>query len=491
MKNLYTLILLTIGFFANAQLTSTIAIINNADCFQLGTAQVTSIGGVPPYVYTISPNVGATVQPNGLITNLVAGVYEITTTDTNNSSYTIVNFVVTTTPPIFLVINYASTSDSVSLSATGGVGSYLYSIDNEPAQSSNYFDNIPVGNHIFKVTDSSNCTITVPYTIVASAINTTAAVNNVSCFGDSNGTINIAVSGGQAPFIYALNGTALQSTSSNVFTITSLTAGNYTYSVTDQLGFVRTSFATIAQASQLISTTNIVNNDIIVNTTGGTPPYQYFLNNSASQSGNVFTGLPIGIYDILTVDNNGCSFTINAVINVAPPLINNQPVASVNFPNAGNTLADIIVQGNNVLWYANQGTGNLLNRSSRPFSDTPLPLTTVVQNNTTYYASQTLNGFESQQRLAVTVTIGALSTKDNVFEGFKYYPNPIINSFFVSNIISEIQEIKILDLTGKNLFSKTINNYNAEINFSDLSNGMYLVKIKSNENEKTIKVFKE
>jgi Secretion system C-terminal sorting domain/SprB repeat len=492
MKNFYFLIILFISFYTNAQLTSTIAIINNADCFQLGTAQVTSIGGVPPYVYTISPNVGATVQSNGLITNLVAGVYEITTTDANNSSYTIVNFVVTASPPIVLVINYASTSDSVFLSATGGNGTYLYSIDNGPTQNSNYFGNIPVGNHIFKVTDSNNCNVTAPYTIVASAINTTATVTNASCFGESNGTITVAVSGGQAPFIYSLNGTALQSTSSNVFTITSLTAGNYTYSVTDQLGFARTSLATIVEASQLISTTNIVNNDIIVNTTGGTPPYQYFLNNSSSQSGNVFTGLPIGIYDILTVDNNGCSFTINAVINVAPPLINNQSAASVNFPNAGSTLADIVVQGNNVLWYANQGTGNLLNRSSRPLSDTPLPITTVVQNNTTYYASQTLNGFESQQRLAVTVTIGTvLSTTEIVFEGFKYYPNPIKNSFVVSNNSFEMQEINVLDLSGKLLLSKTINDFKSEIDFSSLTNGMYFVKIKAQDLEKTIKVFKE
>ncbi len=491
MKNLYTLILLAFGLFANAQLTSTVSIVNNADCGQLGTAQVTSIGGVPPYSYTILPNVGAIVQPNGLITNLVAGVYEIITTDSNNSSYTIVNFVVTATPPIVLVINYASTSDSVFLNATGGSGSYVYSIDNGPTQLSNYFGNIPVGNHIFKVTDLSNCNATLPYTIVASAINTTATVTNPACFGDSTGIINIEVSGGQAPFIYSLNGNASQNSTNNVFIFTNLTTGNYTYSVTDQLGFVRTALATILQPSQLISTTNIVNNDITVNATGGTPPYLYGVNFGVLQSGNTFTNLPIGVYTVQTLDNNGCAYNIDVVVNVAPPIFNNQPVASVNFPNAGNTLADIIVQGENIQWYANQGTTNLLNRNNRSSSDTPLPLTTVVQNNTTYYASQTLNGFESQQRLPVTVTIGALSNNYNDFEGFKYYPNPVKSIFSVANSSVEIQEINVIDMSGKTLISKLINDFKSEIDFSNFSNGMYFVKLKSNGNEKTIKVFKE
>lgn len=62
------------------------------------------------------------------------------------------------------------------------------------------------------------------------------------------------------------------------------------------------------------------------------------------------------------------------------------------------TLADINVNGNTIQWYNSQSGGSLLEN------------TTILQNNATYYASQTVNGCESTDRLAVTVTILAPSS---------------------------------------------------------------------------------
>jgi hypothetical protein len=62
-----------------------------------------------------------------------------------------------------------------------------------------------------------------------------------------------------------------------------------------------------------------------------------------------------------------------------------------------------------------------------------LPLTTVIVDGTTYYASQTINGIESIERLAVTVKSGMLGIDELAFKNFSYYPNPVKNGITISN----------------------------------------------------------
>lgn len=59
-------------------------------------------------------------------------------------------------------------------------------------------------------------------------------------------------------------------------------------------------------------------------------------------------------------------------------------------------LSDIVVTGTNIIWYDAATAGNVL------------PSTTALVSGTTYYASQTVNGCESTNRLAVTITLDAV-----------------------------------------------------------------------------------
>ncbi|WP_417443655.1 PKD domain-containing protein [Joostella sp.] len=62
------------------------------------------------------------------------------------------------------------------------------------------------------------------------------------------------------------------------------------------------------------------------------------------------------------------------------------------------TLEDIIIDGNDIKWYTTETDTDVL------------PIDTAVENGTTYYASQTINGVESVERLAVTTTIQEVTT---------------------------------------------------------------------------------
>src|SRR5690606_9333504 len=66
-----------------------------------------------------------------------------------------------------------------------------------------------------------------------------------------------------------------------------------------------------------------------------------------------------------------------------------QSFCSINIP----TIANLVASGTGIQWY------------SLPAGGTPLAPATNLVNGFTYYASQTVDGCESDTRLAVTVTI--------------------------------------------------------------------------------------
>ena len=93
----------------------------------------------------------------------------------------------------------------------------------------------------------------------------------------------------------------------------------------------------------------------------------------------------------------------------------------------GSTLANIPLTGTNIIWYDSITGGNVL------------PDTTTLLNNTLYYASQTLNGCESQNRKSVQVYI----TMSN--PPVATSPQALCNYSTVANIIAIGSSLKWYD----------------------------------------------
>ena len=89
-----------------------------------------------------------------------------------------------------------------------------------------------------------------------------------------------------------------------------------------------------------------------------------------------------------------------------------------------------------------------------------------------------------------STTISALSNQNFAFNNFKYFPNPVKNSLSISNA-SLIEEIEITSLLGQRILTKKINELQTELNLSELTNGVYFVKVFSEDQEKTFKIIKE
>lgn len=180
--------------------------------------------------------------------------------------------------------------------------------------------------------------------------------------------------------------------------------------------------------------------------------------------------------------NNCSSATVSILVSnsLLPPTGNTSQSLII-----GSTLADLVVYGQNILWYANNYAGKI-----QQYADTPLPSTTVLVNGATYFASQTVGGIESTSRLPVTVSLTALSTSNFAFSSFNFYPNPVKNSLTISNS-STIDEVEITSILGQKMIAKTVNDLQTELDLSPLSNGVYFVKVTSEGQEKTVKIVKE
>ena len=87
-------------------------------------------------------------------------------------------------------------------------------------------------------------------------------------------------------------------------------------------------------------------------------------------------------------------------------------------------------------------------------------------------------------------TVSALSNQNFTFNDFKFYPNPVKNNITISNA-SLIQEIEITSLLGQKILTKKINELQTELNLSELANGVYFVKVRSEGQEKIVKILKE
>lgn len=211
-----------------------------------GSLMASATGGVGGYTYLWSN--GTSIANN---TNLAAGSYTVTVTDANGCTATtsaaliqpaVINpsAAVTSNYNGAQISCYGGSDGQINTSASGGTGSYTYLWSNGAITAN--ITSISAGTYGVTVTDANGCTGTGSVTIMQpSAVLPTTSVTNVSCFGGSNGSIDLTVSGGSSGYSY------MWSTGSTSQDISSLSAGTYTVTVTDANGCSAITSAMVTQ----------------------------------------------------------------------------------------------------------------------------------------------------------------------------------------------------------------------------------------------------
>jgi len=108
----------------------------------------------------------------------------------------------------------------------------------------------------------------------------------------------------------------------------------------------------------------------------------------------------------------------------------------------------------------------------------------------TIYFIQVWSNSSEQGTFTLRLSDDGLSNSDFDNANFSYYPNPVKNTLNLS-YNQEISNVKIFNLLGQRVSASTINANQGQVDMSNLSNGVYLVKVTSNNQEKTIRVIKE
>ncbi|WP_394774366.1 T9SS type A sorting domain-containing protein [Flavobacterium sp.] len=458
-----------------------------------GSITTLASGGTAPFTYSLLNSNNVIIIPAQLsntFSNLTAGTYGIIVKDAKGCSSAINQATIlslSSTLSAVATVSQPSCDDPtgvITIVADGGSGIYQYSIDNgETYINSNVFIVMQPGNYIITVRDSQNAIYT--QNLIVMPLNplflNATIVSNVTCL--SNGIIIATVAGGQAPYSYSLNGGSFQST--NMFA--ELSPGNYTIAVKDANGCIEIVNIILSSPAPIIATVTTDNQNITVNVVGGNGSYQYSLDGIIFQANNIFTNVNYGTYQLFVRDQNGCLVSITTTVDPPAPLIDGKNIITIEFK-LGQTLGDLVINGQNIKWYSNQ---NPLGGKTTKSSEVTLSLTTLLVDGTTYYASQTINGIESIERLAVTTKLnGSLSAPDFALSNFRFYPNPVQHTLTIDNTAT-IDEIEIISVSGKSVLAKKINNTHSEIDLSNVSSGFYLLKVKSEGQIKTIKIVKK
>jgi hypothetical protein len=261
-----------------------------------GFITVLANGGEPPYTYSLN---GGPEQSGNTFNNLQGGDYNITVRDAFNQE---LSYTVTITEPAPVTGTATVVLNDVTLNVSGGTPPYSFS--------SNNLQDLPNGSYSVTVTDGNGCSGIISFVVNVPPVAVTANISNVTCFGDSNGSITLFAAGGIPP--YTLNGQPfLQGT-----TINNLAAGSYSITILDSAGNESTSSFTVGSPAQLVVTATLNGNTITAAATGGTGSYVFSAERSCRHWQRIqqpATGqLHMGV-----VDSNGCAATINTPLVVS------------------------------------------------------------------------------------------------------------------------------------------------------------------------------
>jgi SprB repeat len=159
---------------------------------------------------------------------------------------------------------------------------------------------------------------------VGCVLTVTPTVNTVSCNGGTNGAINMAISGGSAPYAWNWSRVSPAGTGSGSGTsITGLSAGTYNVTVTSPAGCSFTFSSLVNQPNALTATatpTNIAcagqTGSVNLSVSGGTPGYTYSWTGPSGFTATTrnLSGRPAGIYNVTITDSRGCTRTASATI---------------------------------------------------------------------------------------------------------------------------------------------------------------------------------
>ncbi|MFM6934124.1 MAG: hypothetical protein ACKOXP_01680, partial [Flavobacteriales bacterium] len=449
--------------FTVEQPTSPLSVVgqnNNVICFaqQNGVIDLTVTGGTPGYSYVWTN--GQTTQD---LTGLTSGTYSGTISDANGCTQSYVGQITEPGSSLTIALTstsslcYGGTSGGVNLSVSGGVPGYTYSWSN--GSTTEDLVNVGAGTYTVTVQDQNGCLMSGSIAVgqPQSAMTLSQTTTHVSCYGGSNGYINLSAVGGTPGYNYAWNN------GSTTEDLSAISSGSYSVVVTDANGCSSTLSVLVNQPSSLVSVSGTVNNvlcyggttgSITSNGQGGTSPYSYAWSNGETTS--QISGLSAGVYTVTVSDANGCNTTQSW--SVTQPSALSLQSTNTNILCYGQSSGSITSQASggvtpySYTWTNGMTGSSILNIPAGPY------FVTVLDGNG---CSATFSDTVYQPSTALTLSTNIVNNNcfgaatgsiDNTVSGgtspYQYQWNTSATTQDLSNLLAGTYVITIMDANG-------------------------------------------
>ncbi|HIO72688.1 MAG TPA: PKD domain-containing protein [Flavobacteriales bacterium] len=272
---------------------------------------------------------GASTLQNPTITYNTAGTYDVTLGVTNSVTTvttTFTNYVTVNPNP---TLTFAQTNANcgcngdATVSVASGTPAYTYAWNDSGTQTNANATGLCVGSYSVTVTDANGCTSNGNVSIIETGTfnGSISDSSDISCNGANDGTATVSVVNGTLPYTYTWSNAA--STSS----ISGLSGGVYTVTVTDAVGCTYVNSVTIVNPAAMATVTTpnssgcagSCSGNATTAPSGGTGAYSYGWNDPAFQSSATAAGLCAGNYGVTITDANGCTTTSSVTITESSP----------------------------------------------------------------------------------------------------------------------------------------------------------------------------
>ncbi len=313
-----------------------------------GHIDLTVSGGTPQYYYNWSTS--DTIED---IDSLDAGMYVVTITDVNGCVL-VDSAIVNPYDTITIVGNVTNESchgadGAVVIGVTGGEPSYSYLWNT--GDTSSEITGLVAGTYFVTVTDINGCTGVDSFTVLPyDTLNAVFETHNVTCNGN-DGSITVAVNGGDAPFTYMWNNGETTSVINN------LGEGWYVVTITDSRGCQVVDSTEVLPYVPMQVTYNV--HEITCNgndgsieavVSGGNLPYSYEWSTGDTVAG--IDSLSEGMYYLTVTDHSGCQVVDSVEVVGFEPLAINFVVTNVSCAGNDGSVEAFVSGGNQPYSYS-------------------------------------------------------------------------------------------------------------------------------------------
>ena len=405
------------------------------------------------------------------INNLAAGVYTVLVTDgegcMSEEQFIIDQINAITINPTTVEVSCFGLSDgSIQLNTSGGSTNFDYEWSS--GQDTEMIENIPSGTYFVTITDSNDCQMIEVFEInEPDEIVLFSNTNNVSCFGLSDGMLNVTASGGSG--MLDLNWNTNQN-------LNALTAGEYMVTITDQNTQCELIESYIIDQPDTlegdviitnISCSGLLDGAIDLTPSGGIGDYTFLWNINNQMTEDV-DELPAGSYTVLITDENDCVSVVNATVTEPAPIV---ILFDPTYPTTGNdgALQAIVIGGQSPYIYnwSDGQTGPLATNLS-PGNYT---VTITDDNDCTTSTSFLLTPASNEELSAI--------------DYFNVFPNPNTGIFWIDIVQKTNRDltIKVFNTLGQRLkeWKESDAIIHKTVSLENLSSGLYFIEISSED----------